>query len=131
MNLNTKDDYLLMFGKNLEIELQNLPFDLETTQKAEMIISNVEDFCMTYLMERYDWYGNFYNDYQKNQFKKGCLIQLEYILHNSDLFNDSGVDVDNGVIISEEVLRKVEMSKRAYREFYLGGMANIGRSGAR
>ena len=131
MNLNTKDDYLLMFGKDLNIELQNIPCDLEATQKAEMVISNVEDFCMTYLIANYDWYGKFYNDYQKNQFKKGCLIQLEYVLHNSDLFNDSGVDVDNGVIISEEVLRKVEMSKRAHREFYLGGMANIGRSGAR
>lgn len=125
VNLNTKDDYLLMFGKNLDIELQNIPMDVDN--KAEMIISNVEDFCLKYLMENYDWYGNFYNDYQKNQFKRGCLIQLEYVLHNSDLFNDSGVDVDNGVIIPEYVLRKVEMSKRALREFYLGGMANLGR----
>ena len=124
-NLNTKDDYLLMFGKNLDIELQNIPMDVDN--KAEMIIGNVEDFCLIYLMENYDWYGNFYNDYQKNQFKRGCLIQLEYVLHNSDLFNDSGVDVDNGVIIPEYVLRKVEMSKRALREFYLGGMANLGR----
>ena len=125
VNLNTKDDYLLMFGKNLDIELQNIPMDVDN--KAEMIISNVEDFCLKYLMVNYDWYGNFYNDYQKNQFKRGCLIQLEYVLHNSDLFNDSGVDVDNGVIIPEYVLRKVEMSKRALREFYLGGMANLGR----
>ena len=125
VNLNTKDDYLLMFGKNLDIELQNIPMDVDN--KAEMIISNVEDVCLKYLMVNYDWYGNFYNDYQKNQFKRGCLIQLEYVLHNSDLFNDSGVDVDNGVIIPEYVLRKVEMSKRALREFYLGGMANLGR----
>lgn len=126
-NLNTANDYLLMFGKNLEIELQNLPFDIETNKKADMIISNVEDFCKSYLMANYDWYGKFRNKFQQNQFKKGCLIQLEYVLHNSDLFNDSGVDVDNGVIIPEEILRKVEMSKRALREFYLGGMANIGR----
>lgn len=126
-NLNTANDYLLMFGKNLEIELQNLPFDIEANKKADMIISNVEDFCKSYLMTNYDWYGKFRNEFQQNQFKKGCLIQLEYVLHNSDLFNDSGVDVDNGVIIPEESLRKVEMSKRALREFYLGGMANLGR----
>jgi hypothetical protein len=126
-NLNTANDYLLMFGRNLEIELQNLPFDIETNKKADMIISNVEDFCKSYLMANYDWYGKFRNEFQQNQFKKGCLIQLEYVLHNSDLFNDSGVDVDNGVIIPEETLRKVEMSKRALREFYLGGMANLGR----
>ena len=126
-NLNTKDDYLLMFGKDLDIELQNIPADV--SNKAELIIANVEDFCKKYLMYNFDWYGNFYNDFQMKQFKTGCLIQLEYVLHNSDLFNDSGVDVDNGVIISEDVLRKVEMSKRALREFYLGGMANLGRMG--
>lgn len=126
-NLNTKDDYLLMFGKDLDIELQNIPADV--SNKAELIIANVEDFCKKYLMYNFDWYGIFYNDFQMKQFKTGCLIQLEYVLHNSDLFNDSGVDVDNGVIISEDVLRKVEMSKRALREFYLGGMANIGRMG--
>lgn len=123
--LNTKDDYLIMFGKNLDIELQNLPFDLPANNRAEVMIANVEDFCKTYLVSNYTWMGKFYNDYQKNQFKRGCLIQLEYVLHNSDLYNDSGVDVDNGVVITEDVLRKVEMSKRALREFYLGGMANL------
>lgn len=130
MSLNTKDDYLLFFGKNLEIELENVPCDVEG-QRSSIFINNIEDFCKTYLMTKYDWNGNFANDFQKNQFKKGCLFQIEYVLHNSDLFNDSGVDADKGVIVSYDVLRKAELSSRAYNEFWLGGMANISTLGRR
>jgi hypothetical protein len=128
MSLNTKADYLLFFGKNLEIELANFPCDVEG-QKAEIFINNIEDFCKSYLMKNYDWDGVFLNKFQENQFKKGCLFQIEYVLHNSDLFNDSGVDADKGVIVSEDVLRKVELSTRAFNEFWLGGMANMSRLG--
>lgn len=128
MSLNTKADYLLFFGKNLEIELANFPCDVEG-QKAEIFINNIEDFCKSYLMKNYDWDGVFLNRFQENQFKKGCLFQIEYVLHNSDLFNDSGVDADKGVIVSEDVLRKVELSTRAFNEFWLGGMANMSRLG--
>lgn len=128
MSLNTKADYLLFFGKNLEIELANFPCDVEG-QKAEIFINNIEDFCKSYLMKNYDWNGVFLNRFQENQFKKGCLFQIEYVLHNSDLFNDSGVDADKGVIVSEDVLRKVELSTRAFNEFWLGGMANMSRLG--
>lgn len=124
MSLNTKADYLLFFGKNLEIELSNFPCDIEG-QRAELFIANVEDFCRTYLMANYNWNGEFANDFQRNQFKKGALFQIEYVLHNSDLFNDSGVDADKGVIVSEDVLRRIELSKRAFNEFWLGGMANL------
>ena len=124
MGLNTKADYLLFFGKNLEIELSNVPCDIEG-QRAEIFIENVEDWCRSYLMANYNWNGDFANDFQRDQFKKGTLIQIEYVLHNSDLFNDSGVDVDKGVIVSDDVLRRIELSKRAYNEFWLGGMANM------
>ena len=52
-------------------------------------------------------------DLQKECLQKAIITEAEYIIRNSDLFTDSGYDLERGEIISGAKLRELEICRPA------------------
>lgn len=125
--LVTNEDYLQYTGVDLNAELTSMAINDVGDNPAPRFISGVEDYCKEELMFNYSWNGEFATDYQKAQFKKGVIHQIQYILRNGSISVDSGYNAQNGTIVPRSELLKIGMAPNAFRAFRLGGMANIRR----
>ena len=117
----TRDDYRYFSGIDLEIELKD---NDDSSNKVNMFISRIEDWCENYLQ---------YNtgqkiDYSKlepeslNYFKKGIMYQIEYVLRNGDMSNDSGYNPESGGITEPNYLQNISLAPNAKMVFMLGGL---------
>ena len=78
---------------------------------------------MEYLRDNFS-FVELETDYQVMQFKKGVIYQIDYVLQNSTISNDSGYNQSTGMIIDRRELDKISISSNALRVFRLGGLAN-------
>lgn len=120
----TKKEYLEAKGIDLELEIQN---DDNHSNKVNRLIHEVTDWCVEYLVMHYDCnelLGAFDNlaDFRKNYFKQGVIEQIEYILNNGLLMQDSGLNRELGSIID---ISRIELSRSAYKKFFMGAFCNI------
>ena len=123
----TKDDYLNFAGIDLDLELTpRIDNDLQDAP-ASRFIWGIEEWCKDYLMLNYSWNGKFSTDHQINCFKKGIMYQIQWILRNGNISNDSGYNMSNGTIVPRSELDRIGISPNAFGSFRLGGMANFQR----
>lgn len=123
------NEYLVAKGVNLEIELQD---DDNKTVKVERFIKDLTDFVMNELVKQYgdnDLNPNVKNFadlklFRRMRFHRGMIEQIEYVLNNGLIHQDSGINKQMGVIID---FSNVIISKSAFNEFYLGAFCNIKR----
>ncbi len=127
--LVTNEDYLQFAGIDLNAELTSIVNNDVGDNPAPRFIWGVEDWCKEHLKLNYSWDGELVTEHQVNQFKKGVLYQIQWILKNGNISNDSGYNMSTGVVVPIETLEKIGLAPNAYRSFRLGGMANIRRGG--
>lgn len=126
-NIVTNADYLESTGIDLNAELTSLIVNDVGDEPADRFIHGIEEWCKSYLEERYTFNGTIEDGNQKNRFKKGVIYQIQYVLRNGNISNDSGFNNSLGTITDPRLLEKIGMAPNALREFRLGGMANIAR----
>lgn len=124
-NIVSNADYLESTGIDLANELTSLITSDEDNHVIERFINGIEDWCKSYLMEHYTFYGALDGEYQTMRFKKAIIYQIQYVIRNGNISNDSGYNSSSGNVIPPEVLDKIGMAPNALREFHLGGMANF------
>ncbi|MGM9969792.1 MAG: hypothetical protein ACI35S_05285 [Anaeroplasma sp.] len=127
--LVTNDDYLRFSGIDLNAELSSRIINDVGDSPAPRFIYGIEDYCKDYLVLNYSWNGKLINERQEELFKKGIMYQIQYVLRNGNISNDSGYNMSTGTIVPRSELEKIGISSNAFQCFRLAGLANIG-SGA-
>ena len=125
--LVTNEDYLQFAGIDLNSELASIIVNDVGDSPAPRFIWGIEDWCKDYLILNFDWNGNFFTEHQIEFFKKGVLYQIQYVLREGNISNDSGYNKSTGVVVPREVLDKIGIGANSLASFRRGGMANIRR----
>lgn len=85
----------------------------DSNNLAEKFILRIEDILLTRIdnisFRTQTW--NNLTDYQLDCLQKAIIEQITYIVRNSDLFTDSGYDLDKGKVIDSEELYKIELCR--------------------
>lgn len=89
-NLITKDEILLLTG----IDLGTLQEDANPSNREERFINKAQSQLCAYIQRNYKnnallWYRNRLTQEQRYHFKKAIAYQVEYLLLNGDIGNDS------------------------------------------
>lgn len=125
-NIVTKEDYLQYSGIDLDYELAARAINDVGDNPSKRFIKAIENYCKSYLLENYNWNGTLKEGNQLNRYKQGILYQIEHILTYGNL-TIAEKFIETGQIITPAELSKIKISDAAFREFRLGGMANLRR----
>jgi len=104
------DDFFNYTGRDLNAELQ---INGNLSNAANIFLMQIEDRLlaridmMSFRIHRWDQLS----DYQKESLQKAIIVEAEYIIRNSDLFTDSGYDLEKGEVISSAKLRDIEICR--------------------
>lgn len=122
--LVTQQDYLYHTGVDLEVELTAITINDVGDNPVPRFIYGIEDFLKDYYSSQYNWDGQFKTDHQIKHFKKAVIYQIQYIIRNGTIINDSGYNTATGQIVPRETLEKIGVGAMAHRMMRNGGMAN-------
>ena len=139
--LVTKEDYLQATGVDLYAELAAVTINDVGDDPVPRFIYGVEEFLKDfYSSAPYSWDGNPLEPkrYDNNGveiketnrvkcFKKAVIYQIQYIIRNGSIINDSGYNTQTGQIVPREQLEKIGVAPLAHRAMRNGGMANLAR----
>ena len=129
----TADDYKQIKGIDLAIELVD---DDNKSNKVNRFIKDITDWCCRHIAQKYgvnELNPNLEDQwpqlpsFRRNQFKLGVIEQIEYVLNNGLISQDSGISKETGQILDYS---RVVLGQNAYNCFWLGAFCNIKRSGA-
>ena len=123
----TQEEYLVSKGVDLAVELQN---NDRQQIKVERFIRDITNYVMDWLVKNYACnelnrtLHNFSDlaEFRRKRFHFGMLEQIEYVLNNGLLHQDSGVNTDTGTIMD---FSDVVISNSAMNQFKLGAFCNI------
>lgn len=123
------DEYLQAKGISLQVELQDGD---NKSNKVNRFIKDLTDFTMDELVKQYaenDLNRNVTDfsslaEFRRVRFHEGMIEQIEYVLNNGLLHQDSGVNQETGQILDYS---NILISKAALNKFWLGGFCNIRR----
>lgn len=108
----TPSDYENYKGENL---LRILKINDNSSNKADLFLMQVEDLLLARIdatsFRLNDW--NDLTEFQLESLQKAIIIQADYIIRNSNLFTDSGYDLEKGLIIDPDVLAKITLCNSA------------------
>lgn len=108
----TPYDYDNYTGNNLNSMLN---VDVNNENYANLFLMRVEDRLLTridvtsFRVHDYDHLTPF----QKENLQRAIIEQADYILRNSDIFTDSGYDLEKGKVISSQELYNIEICRIA------------------
>lgn len=118
------------FREYFQIDLRE---QLGSEASAQAFLKRVENRLERYIDANFN--KNLFNEYtrftecQKDNFKLALLEETNYLLRNSDLFVDSGYDVNKGIIADYAKLERLAISKECYKALLLCGLTNRGIGG--
>lgn len=108
----TPDDYTNFFGQNLNAMLNVKD---NTSNVANIFLMHVEDKMLARIdaisFRVNKWEVEDLSEFQLESLQKAILYQAEYIIRNSDLFSDSGYDLEKGMVISVEDIQKITICR--------------------
>ena len=123
--LVTKEDYLYYTGIDLDAELTTRVFNDIGDNPSPRFIFGVERWCKLQCKKPpYFWNGELTTEHQIELFKEGIIYQIQWILKNGTISNDSGYNMSAGTLISPEVLDKIGMSRDTKTCFRTAGIRN-------
>ena len=117
------NDYKNYTGKDL-----SAMFDVEDSNNiAEKFILRIEDLLLTRIDNISFRTQNWDNltGFQLECLQKAIIEQVTYIVRNSDLFSDSGYDLDKGKIIDSDELYKIEICRASKDYLRRCGLLNL------
>jgi hypothetical protein len=128
MNFVSNEDYLEYSGQDLNAILTASVINSEDNP-APRFIRGIEEWCLEYLSLSYgtDWNAEEFTEHQKKWFKKGIIYQIDYVLQNGTISNDSGYNQTSGALVPRKVLEQIAMAPNALKCFRLAGLANLRR----
>ena len=95
-------------GKNLNLLLKS---NSNESNKANIFLKEIEDCLFARLdndsFRTTDW--NRLTDLQLESVQIAIIKQAEYILRNSDLFTDSGYDLEKGEVMNFDKIRNISV----------------------
>lgn len=123
----TQEEYLSYKGVDLSVELQN---NDRHSDKVNRFIKDITNYVMNWLLTNYacNELNRLNHDFaelpewRRKRFHYGMIEQIEYVLNNGLLHQDSGVNTDTGSIMD---FSKVVISPSAMQEFWLGAFCNV------
>lgn len=122
------DEFEEYFGINLRLQLGS-------EENAIAFIKRVEDRVQRYIDSNFNKNVEIifetFTDYQKKNYKLALLEECIYIYKNSDLFVDSGYDMERGIIVDDNKLDKLSMSRETLKALRLCGLTSRNIFGAR
>ena len=112
----TPNDYTNYTGKNLQKKFSG---NNNISNAADLFLMQIEDRILAKIDEMSFRTTDFnqLTEYQIENLQKAIIEECEYIMRNSDIFTDSGYDLERGEIISKEKLKNLELCNIA--ETYL------------
>lgn len=125
----TREEYLKAKGIDLQIELQD---DDNKSNKVDRFIKDITNFIMNQLVKKYgdnDLNRNVTDfsslaEFRRKRFHEGMIEEIEYVLNNGLLHQDSGISKETGQILDYS---NIIISKSAHDAFWLGAFCNIRR----
>lgn len=125
----SNEEFLRCKGVDLNVELQN---NDRHTDKVNRFIRDLTDFVMGWLMKNYgcnelNLLEHEFSElphFRRVRFHFGMIEQVEYVLNNGLIHQDSGINPDTGAITDYS---NVVISKSAFDQFFFGGFCNIER----
>ena len=125
----TRDEYLAAKGIDLNEELQDKD---NKSNKVQTFVKDLTDFIMDELVKQYaenDLNRNVTDfsslaEFRRVRFHEGMIEEIDYILNNGLLQQDSGVNQETGQILDYS---NILISKAAFNKFWLGAFCNIKR----
>lgn len=123
----TEQDYLFATGVDLNAELKAIITNDVGDNPAPRFIFGIEEYIIDYFTTIYDWDGSIETDHQRNQLKKAVISQIQYVLRNGSIMNDSGYNSQTGQIIPRSTLEAIGVGSVPFLQMRKGGMANIRR----
>lgn len=119
----TADDFKMYFGIDLDAELKD---DDNPSNKVNAFLLRIEDRLASFIDANFyrqvDFEYPSFSDYQKKHYKLALLEQAYYVLYNSDISNDSGYSVNEGLKISREEVHKLKIGDNTKEELLLCGL---------
>jgi hypothetical protein len=117
----SRDDFRNFSGIDLELELRDKD---DTSNKVSIFILQIENWCETYVQYHTGKYYDFtaLTPEQLIHWKRGLLYQIEYVIRNGNISNDSGYNPEAGGIVEPNYLNRIALSENAKMEFMMAGI---------
>lgn len=120
----TVDDYNNYWGEDLRGMLRDTA---NSSNKAEAHLARAEDRLMTWIdvnsfrRQRYDKL----NDFQLEMWKKAIVTHAKYMFKQGDIANDSGYDMERGIIADAGDLNKITISQATLNYLIEAGLFSL------
>lgn len=128
--LVTKQDYLYFAGVDLDLELTSRIINDVGDNPAPRFIYGIEEWCKMQFKKPpyfYKFNADSLTTHQYECFKMGVMHQIQYVLRNGNVSNDSGFNTATGMLVPRSELEKIGMSMDAKGYFRSAGFMNIWR----
>lgn len=125
-NVVTADMYLKERGVDLHNELATI-FTSDLGENAvEQFIHQLEEYILDYFSSVYDFDGDIHskNDFQKKQFAKAVIYEIDFVLAHPDCLTENGIS-NAGVGIDYDKLNQYGFHPMVKNMMLKGGMANL------
>ena len=124
--ITTKEDYLYDTGIDLDVELTTLVNNDLGDSPSSRFIYGIEKWLITrFTTPPYNWNGEFVDEKQKQFFKYAVVSQIQYVLQNGSINNDSGFNQASSILISRDNLNKIAVGQDAMMYLRKAGIANL------
>lgn len=124
--ITTKEDYLYDTGIDLDVELTTLVNNDLGDSPSSRFIYGIEKWLITrFTTLPYNWNGEFIDEKQEKLFKYAVISQIQYVLQNGSINNDSGFNQASSILISRDNLNKIAVGQDAMMYLRKAGIANL------
>lgn len=119
----TNDDYREFTGTDLYAELGTIVTNDVGDEIVQKFIDGVYEWVLLQIKKPPYNFREFRTDYQKECFKKAVISQIQYVIRNGNIANESGISETN--IIPRSELDKIKLSGDSYDYLRIGGLMNL------
>lgn len=124
--ITTKEDYLYDTGIDLDVELTTLVNNDLGDSPSSRFIYGIEKWLINrFTTPPYNWSGDFASEKQEQLFKYAVISQIQYVLQNGSINNDSGFNQASSILISRDNLNKIAVGQDAMMYLRKAGIANL------
>lgn len=124
--ITTKEDYLYDTGIDLDLELTTLVNNDLGDSPSSRFIYGIEKWLIArFTTPPYSWNGEFEDEKQKEFFKYAVISQIQYVLQNGSINNDSGFNQAASVLLNRDNLNRIAVGQDAIMYLRKAGIANL------